>query len=170
MCNCKRCENRRREWFAARDRVHTALSAGPAAAPASASASAGADPKGAAGAAKAPFAALPFAVLAELAVACGEGAEKYGRHNWRSGRVLASTYYAAALRHLVAWIEGEDIDPDSGLSHVVKVMSSLAVLRDADLCGVLDDDRPPASPPGLMDRVNTAWSGVRARQSGGVSG
>lgn len=121
------------------------------------------DPKGPMGAAKVPFAALPFAVITEMAVAHGEGAEKYGRHNWRENRVLASTYYAAALRHLFAWIEGEDTDPDSGLSHLVKAMASLAVLRDAMICGQMENDRPPASPPGMMARGNAAWAEVRGR-------
>ncbi len=55
------------------------------------------DPKGASGAAKLPFFALPFAVLAEDAVAHHEGALKYGRHNWRKNNVLASTYISAAM-------------------------------------------------------------------------
>lgn len=45
------------------------------------------------------------------------GARKYAAHNWRGGisysRLLASTY-----RHLGAINRGEDIDPESGLSHI----------------------------------------------------
>lgn len=114
------------------------------------------DPKQEAGEAKIPFAALPFAVLAEDAIAHGEGALKYGRHNWREGHVLASTYFAAAMRHLSAWFEGEDIDPDSGLSHLTKARASLAVLRDAQIQGRAIDDRPAPSPPGLMGDLNRA--------------
>jgi len=114
------------------------------------------DPKQSAGDRKVPFATLPFAVLAEDAVAHGEGALKYGRHNWREGDVLASTYFAAALRHLFAWFEGEDIDPDSGLSHITKARASLGVLRDAQIQGRAIDDRPPASPVGLMEGLNQA--------------
>ncbi|MEL7166947.1 MAG: dATP/dGTP diphosphohydrolase domain-containing protein [Pseudomonadota bacterium] len=113
------------------------------------------DPKQGAGMAKVPFHTLPFAVLAEDAVAHGEGAAKYGRHNWRTGDVLASTYFAAALRHLFAWYEGEDIDPDSGLSHLTKARASLGVLRDAQIQGRAIDDRPPASPTNLMAELNS---------------
>lgn len=124
------------------------------------------DPKGAAGAGKLPFAALPWAVVAELAVGMGEGAVKYGAHNWRtSGGVNASTYRAAAMRHLVADMLGEEIDPDSGLPHVVKAMSSLAVLRDARIHGVAIEDGPPASPPGLLAALNDLWGDVRGRAS-----
>ncbi|MEM8849258.1 MAG: dATP/dGTP diphosphohydrolase domain-containing protein [Pseudomonadota bacterium] len=126
-----------------------------------------ADPKQGAGDAKVPFATLPFAVLTELAVAHGEGALKYGRHNWRYGEVLASTYYAAALRHLVAWIEGEDTDPDSGLSHLVKAMASLGVLRDAMLHGTMQDDRPPSLGGALMSTCNSATQEMRARVARG---
>lgn len=126
-----------------------------------------ADPKQGAGDAKVPFAALPFAVLTELAVAHGEGALKYGRHNWRGGEVLASTYYAAAFRHLTAWIEGEDTDPDSGLSHLVKAMASLGVLRDAQMHGTMNDDRPPGLGGALMARCNTATEDMRARVARG---
>lgn len=121
------------------------------------------DPKQEAGQKKIPFAALPFAVLAEDAIAHGEGALKYGRHNWRRGDVLASTYFAAALRHLIAWYEGEDTDPDSGLSHLTKARASLGVLRDAQIQGRAIDDRPPASPEGLMATLNQA-SGEMARR------
>lgn len=121
------------------------------------------DPKQGAGEKKIPFHTLPFAVLAEDAVAHGEGALKYGRHNWRDGEVLASTYFAAALRHLFAWVEGEDIDPDSGLSHLIKARASLGVLRDAQIQGTVIDDRPRASPADLMANLNQA-SGDMARR------
>jgi hypothetical protein len=74
-----------------------------------------------------------------------EGAAKYGRHNYRVAGVRASVYYDAALRHLMAWWEGEDLDPDSGLSHVTKAITSLVVLRDAMIQGQCTDDRPPCS-------------------------
>lgn len=125
------------------------------------------DPKQAAGDAKIPFAALPVAVLAEDAVAHGEGALKYGRHNWRRGEVLASTYFAAALRHLFAWFEGEDIDPDSGLPHLVKARASLGVLRDAQIHGTATDDRPPASPAGLMADLNRRAAAMARRLDSG---
>ena len=49
----------------------------------------------------------------------------------------------ALLRHAFAWWEGEDIDPDSGLSHITKAIATLVVLRDAMLQNMCTDDRPP---------------------------
>ena len=122
------------------------------------------DPKGPQGAAKVPFAAVPWAVVAEAAVGMGEGATKYGAHNWReSGGVEAMTYAAGAFRHLVAFVLGEDTDAASGLPHVVKAISSLMVMRDAQINGVCIDNRPPAVEAGFLDAINALWGDVRAR-------
>lgn len=122
----------------------------------------GIDPKAGAGAAKIPFDAIPWAVVAEAAVGMGEGAVKYGAHNWReSGGVQVMTYAAAAMRHLVSFITGEDTDPASGLPHVTKAISSLMVLRDAQLHGVSSDNRPPQSPADLLAGVQAAWAVTR---------
>lgn len=120
------------------------------------------DPKSAQGADKIPFAALPWAVVAEAAVGMGEGAIKYGPHNWRtSNGIEAMTYIEAAQRHLVSYVLGEDIDPDSGLPHITKAITSLMVLRDAQINGVCSDDRPLATPVGFMDELNLQWAEVR---------
>ena len=104
-----------------------------------------ANPKDRVGVRKAPMSNVPATVLAELGVAMLEGAMKYGTANWRTAGVRTSVYYDATLRHLFAWWDGEDIDPDSGLSHVIKAIASLTVLRDAMLQDMVTDDRPTRS-------------------------
>lgn len=103
------------------------------------------NPKDAIGIKKAPMSTVSAAVMAEVGVAMMEGALKYGRHNYRGVGVRASVYYDATMRHLFSWWEGEDIDPDSGLSHVTKAITSLTVLRDAMIQDMVEDDRPPRS-------------------------
>lgn len=103
------------------------------------------NPKDAVGIRKVPMSTVPANVIAEVGVAMLEGAAKYGRHNYRCAGVRASVYYDGVMRHLMAWWEGEDIDPDSGLSHVTKAITSLVVLRDAMMQGMCTDDRPPRS-------------------------
>jgi hypothetical protein len=103
------------------------------------------NPKDVVGIRKAPMSAVPANVLAEVGVAMLEGASKYGRHNFRCAGVRASVYYDGVMRHLMSWWEGEDIDQDSGLSHVTKAITSLVVLRDAMMQGMCNDDRPPRS-------------------------
>ncbi len=101
------------------------------------------NPKDAVGTAKVPFSTIPAQVMAEIGLAMLEGALKYGRHNYRAAGVRASVYYDAAMRHLAAWWEGQDFDPDSNLSHVTKALACLTVLRDSMLQRNWTDDRPP---------------------------
>jgi hypothetical protein len=103
------------------------------------------NPKDIVGVRKAPMSTVSGAVLAELGVAMLEGASKYGRHNYRAVGVRASVYYDATMRHMIGWWEGQDIDPNSGMSHVIKAIASLVVLRDAMIQGKLTDDRAPRS-------------------------
>jgi hypothetical protein len=56
-------------------------------------------------------------VLAEVGLGMLEGGHKYGRHNYRAIGVRTSIYYDAAMRHLTAWWEGEDIDAESGFAN-----------------------------------------------------
>lgn len=105
------------------------------------------NPKDTIGIKKAPLSCVPMPVVAEVGVAMLEGAAKYGRHNYRAVGVRASVYFDATMRHLVAWWEGEDTDPDSGVSHITKALAGLMVLRDAQRNGLCADDRPPVPAP-----------------------
>lgn len=111
------------------------------------------NPKDVVGIRKAPMSTVSAAVMAEVGVAMLEGAAKYGRHNYRAVGVRGSVYYDATLRHLMAWWEGEDTDPDSGMSHITKAIASLVVLRDAMIQGKFTDDRPPRSAE-FFERLN----------------
>lgn len=55
--------------------------------------------------------------LLEVGNVLAFGARKYAAHNWRGG-ISSSRLLAAAFRHLLAILRGEDIDPESGLSHI----------------------------------------------------
>lgn len=122
------------------------------------------NPKDAIGIRKAPLSTLPMGVVAEMGAAMLEGAAKYGRHNYRGVGVRASVYFDATMRHLISWWEGEDTDPDSGLSHVTKALVSLAVLRDAMMQSKCEDDRPPRSAP-FYPELNDRCSAVLDRHA-----
>lgn len=111
---------------------------------------------------KVSMSVVPGIVLAEISVALMEGALVYGSHNYRDSEVKCSTYYDAAMRHLLAWWEGEDIDAKSGISHVTKAISGLIVLRDCMMNGVAHDDRPATPSEMTMDDINALV--VRLRQ------
>lgn len=103
------------------------------------------NPKDACGVKKVPISGMPAPVLLEAGLVKLHGDLKYGRYNWREAGVRGSVYYDAAFRHLAAWWEGEDLDPDSGISHLAHAITGLAVLRDAQLMDNWIDDRPPAN-------------------------
>lgn len=113
------------------------------------------NPKEALGIRKVPMHCVPRGPLMELGLAMMEGGRKYGAHNYRDMGVRASTYYDAIQRHVDAWWEGEDIDPDSGIHHLIKAMACIIVLRDSQWMGNCTDDRPIRYPNGLdMERLN----------------
>ena len=70
------------------------------------------------------------------------GANKYGPWNWRQHPVAASVYVNAIMRHIKAWDEVEDIDSESGVSHLGHIMACCGILLDAQANGQLIDDRP----------------------------
>lgn len=101
------------------------------------------NPKDAVGIKKAPMSTVPTRFVLGVGLAMMEGARKYGRHNYRIAGIRSSVYYDAFMRHMMSWYEGEDIDPDSGLSHLYKAGACLAILDDAMANEMCNDDRPP---------------------------
>ena len=102
----------------------------------------GVDPKGDAGCKKAPLWLLPPKALEEASWVHKLGADKYGPWNWRKTRVKASTYISAIMRHLtLGWAKGEDIDTESGRSHLAHIVANCNILMDAQDHHCLDDDR-----------------------------
>lgn len=65
---------------------------------------------------KLPLELLSPYALESIAVVLQHGAKRYGARNWEKG-LNFSRIAGAALRHLVALLKGEAIDPDSGLHH-----------------------------------------------------
>ena len=121
------------------------------------------NPKDAVGVLKYAMSYVSAPVLAEIAVGMTEGGHKYGRHNYRVIGVRASIYYDATMRHLMQWWEGEDLDPDSGLSHITKAITSLVVLRDAMIQEMFTDDRPPTGARDWADDANKRTKALDAK-------
>lgn len=121
------------------------------------------NPKDAVGTKKAPLSVISGPFLASLGNAMLEGARKYGRHNYRVAGVRYSVYYDAAFRHLMAWWEGEDFDPDSGEHHLVKAAACMAVMFDSVNQGNAVDDRPPRAPAGWLGVANARAAAIVER-------
>jgi len=56
------------------------------------------------------------------------GANKYGDNNWRDVQNPINRYFAAALRHLIAYRKGEKIDKESGIEHLAHAFANLMFL------------------------------------------
>lgn len=100
------------------------------------------NPKTAEGVKKPSFVCVPPVALLHLAHAMMNGANKYGRMNWREHTVTSSIYYDAAMRHLLSWADGETYDRESGAHHLAHVMACCAILLDAESLASINDDRP----------------------------
>lgn len=75
---------------------------------------------------KPPISLIPREFIEDTALAFQYGAGKYGRHNFRKGIEISRTL-DAAMRHLMAFTDGEDIDPESGQSHLAHAAASIAM-------------------------------------------
>lgn len=61
------------------------------------------------------------------------GANKYEPNNWQKVDDAEDRYYAAALRHLIAWRRGEKTDPESGISHLDHVACNIMFLQHFEM-------------------------------------
>lgn len=100
------------------------------------------NPKTVVGLTKPSISKIPPAALIHCALAMMNGAKKYGAFNWREKKVTSSIYIDAKLRHILAYMDGEDLAADSGVHHLGHDMACSAIVLDALETGNLIDDRP----------------------------
>ena len=85
---------------------------------------------------------LPAEGILQGAKAMQHGAAKYGPYNWRTKNVQAMIYIDAIMRHTLEYLEGSNIDADSGLHPMAHVVANGALLLDALKYGCIVDNRP----------------------------
>lgn len=56
------------------------------------------------------------------------GAQKYSANSWQNVENAEDRYYAALLRHILAYRAGEAVDKESGLSHLKHAACNLMFL------------------------------------------
>ncbi len=67
------------------------------------------------------------------------GAEKYEPDNWKHVPDSKRRYFDAMQRHLWAWKEGEQSDPETGKNHLAHAMCCLMFLYEHDVKYSKDD-------------------------------
>ncbi len=80
---------------------------------------------------------LPDAVARVLTF----GAAKYGERNWEKGMCWGRPF-AALMRHMWAWMRGEKVDPETGISHLAHAACNIAFLIAFEERKIGTDDRP----------------------------
>jgi hypothetical protein len=91
---------------------------------------------------KDPWDLLPTLAVRQVVKVLQHGKKKYHAWNWLKGLEF-SRLYSGVHRHLTAWFEGEDNDPESNLSHLAHACCGILFLLTLHILGRKDlDDRP----------------------------
>lgn len=89
---------------------------------------------------KPPISMISRTALEAEAYVMAFGAAKYNRDNWRQG-MKWTRLVDAALRHVLAIGDGEDIDPETGLPHAAHARCCMAFLLEYMAYNLGEDDR-----------------------------
>jgi hypothetical protein len=89
---------------------------------------------------KPPMNLLSREALEQTALVMAFGKQKYDAHNWRKG-FQWSRPLSAAMRHIMAFNDGEDKDPESGLSHLAHAACCIMFLLEFEKTHQELDDR-----------------------------
>lgn len=92
---------------------------------------------------KLPWHLVPWDAVKVIVEVLKFGMRKYAARNWESG-IYYSRLYAACIRHLTAWFQdGEDKDPETGISHLAHAACCILFLLAYVVRGKHAwDDRP----------------------------
>lgn len=96
---------------------------------------------------------LPVKFLRGVAAVLNFGMLKYAKDNWKQGTDW-SEFYGSTQRHLLAWWDAEETDPESGLSHLAHAACNIAFLiyyQDRNV-GKDDRDKSPTTQQHLGDK------------------
>jgi hypothetical protein len=66
---------------------------------------------------KCKWSLVDFKSLEPMVKVLEYGTEKYSRDNWKKG-LPVTEICESLMRHLYAFLDGENIDPESGMSHI----------------------------------------------------
>lgn len=78
---------------------------------------------------KTPCELLSPIALSATADVLGFGARKYAAHNWRKG-LAWSRVIGAIFRHLFAFMQGEDLDKETGLPHIDHIAAEVMFIQE----------------------------------------
>lgn len=71
---------------------------------------------------------VPWEALNEIVRVFTFGAKTYGEGNWKHVTNKHNRYFSAAMRHMIAWRNGEILDPQTGRHHLAHAAVNLIFL------------------------------------------
>jgi hypothetical protein len=83
---------------------------------------------------------IPPEAIEAMAVTLSFGANKYGERNWEKG-IEEDRLWAAAQRHLWAWLKGHNRDGESDLNPLWHALTSIAMLIATEQRGTGTGDK-----------------------------
>jgi len=78
---------------------------------------------------------VPWDAIEGLVEILTFGSKKYGDYNWQSITPPHERYFAALMRHLVAWHKGETYDKETGYHHLKHALTNITFLLWFELRG-----------------------------------
>jgi hypothetical protein len=84
---------------------------------------------------------LPVEIIERVVLVLTKGAEKYDSYNWMKVSNAKERYYAAAMRHIIAWRKGEIFDQEWNIEHLAHAICCLIFLMwfDKDIEQIPDN-------------------------------
>lgn len=70
---------------------------------------------------------VDFDALEDMVKVLDFGAKKYADNNWKKG-LKTTEIFESMMRHITAYMRGEDIDPESGLPHTGHILCNAMFL------------------------------------------
>jgi len=90
---------------------------------------------------------LPWPAVEQVVGVLTFGANKYSAWSWLSTPDARRRYFASAIRHAVAWVKGERLDPESGLPHLAHLACNALFLLSFELGEAAEPAALAAPPP-----------------------
>jgi len=91
---------------------------------------------------KPPLSLVPPSAIIYASKALENGSKKRSPYNWRESKISIMQTLDKTLRHLYKYLDGQDIDEESGLPELSHAIADLSVLIDAVATNSVVDDRP----------------------------
>jgi hypothetical protein len=70
---------------------------------------------------------VDFKSIEEMVQVLEYGSKKYSAHNWKKG-LPVSEIFESMLRHMLAYMDGEDVDQESNLPHTGHILCNAMFL------------------------------------------